>query len=168
MHQLYNFDERCYGLKSLDHSLMMQQKLKWRVNSNSFLQTSFHFQHVRIISDWIKFFDKITLIPHMSFRNHFLILILLHSTLRQCHKNCNIFQRGCRLVCLRTLIFTPKKCNELFLKILFLPTEFFLIKVLSLSPLFVYGKAERQRIQCEIAAEIIGISFPNITVASFR
>ena len=86
------------------------------------MPTSFHFEHVRIISDWIKFLDKITAIPRLSFRNHFLISILLNTALRQCLKDCNIFQRACRLVCLRTLTFTPKRSNEIFLKILFLPT----------------------------------------------
>ena len=75
--------------------------------------------------DWIKSFDKITVIPRLSFRNHFLIIILLNTTLRQCLKNCNIFQRACRLVRLRTLKFTPKKSNEIFHKILFLPTGIF-------------------------------------------
>ena len=112
----------------------------------------------------------------MKFKNHFLILILLNTTLRQCFKYCNIFQRACRQVRLRTLTFTPKKNNGVFFNILFLPTEiFFLLKILSLSPIVccllpspVYGKAEWQCIQCLIAAEIIGMSFSNVTVDSFR
>ena len=65
----------------------------------------------------------------MSFRNHFLMLVLLKSTLRQCFKGCNKFQRACRLVFLRTLAFTPKKNN-----VIFFPTEIFLLKILSLTP----------------------------------
>ena len=70
---------------------------------------------------------QILVIPRMNFRNHFLILILLNTTLCQCLKDCNISQRACRLFRLRTLIFTPKKSNEIFLKILpkFLPTGIF-------------------------------------------
>ena len=42
--------------------------------------------------DWIKSFDKITVIPRLSFRNHFLILILLNTTLRQCLKTVTYFK----------------------------------------------------------------------------
>ena len=73
------------------------------------------------------------MIPRMSLRNHLLIAILLNTTLCQCFKDCNIFQRACRLVRLRTLKFTPKKSNEIFLKVLFLPIGIFLIKILTLS-----------------------------------
>ena len=59
----------------------------------------------------------------MSFRNHFLILILLNATLHQFFKGCNIFQGAWRLVHLRTLTFTPKESNETFQKFVFLPTE---------------------------------------------
>ena len=38
-----------------------------------------------------------------NLRNHFLILILLNTSLRQCLKGCNIFQIACRLVRFRTL-----------------------------------------------------------------
>ena len=95
----------------------------------------------------------------MSFKDHFLILILLNTILRQCFKDCNVFQRAYRLVCLRTLTFTPKKSNGIFF-----PTEFFL----SLSPVVLYDKAERQCIQCQIAAETIGMSILNATVVSFK
>ena len=58
-------------------------------------------------------------------------------------KDCNIFQRACRLVRLRTLTITPKKSNEIFLKILFLPTGiFFLLRFCRFPLLFVNGKAE--------------------------
>ena len=67
----------------------------------------------------------------MTFRNHFLILILLNTTLRKCFKGCNIFQKACSLVRLRTLTFQPKKSDEVFFKIIFLTTEiFFLPKIL--------------------------------------
>ena len=65
-------------------------------------------------SQWIKWLDKITVIPRMRFRNHFLILMLLNTTFRQCFKGCNIFQRACRLVRLQTLTFTSKKSSESF------------------------------------------------------
>ena len=146
---------------------MTQQNLKWRVNSN-FLPTSFYFQHVRIIFCWIKFLDKITVIPRISLTDHFLILTLLNTTLRQCLKDCNIFHRPCRLVRLRTLIFTPKKSNEIFLNFFSPDRNFFWLGFCHFSLLFVYGKAEWQCIPCEIAAEIIGRSFSNITVVSFR
>ena len=110
------------------------------------------------------------MIPRMKFRNPFLLLILLNTALCQCFKCCNIFQRACRLVRLRTLTFTPKKSNS------FYPDRtFFLLKILSLSPVVccslsspVYGKAEWQWIPCQIAVEIIGMSFLNVTVVSFR
>ena len=89
------------------------------------IPTSFHFQQVRIISDWKKLQDKINVIHCTSFRNHFLILTLLNTNIRRCFKDCNIFQRACRLVRLRTLTFTRKKSNEISLKILFFPTGFF-------------------------------------------
>ena len=115
----------------------------------------------------MKLLDKITVIPRMSF--HFLILILLHTTPRQCFKGCNIFQRACRLVCLRTLTFAAKKSTKIFFKILFLPTElFFCLRFCHFPLLVVYGKSEWQCIQCQIAAEIIGMSFSNVTVVSFR
>ena len=60
----------------------------------------------------------------MRFRNHFLILILFNTTLCQCFKGCDIFQRACR-VCSRVLTFTPKKGNEILLKRVFLPTDIF-------------------------------------------
>ena len=69
--------------------------------------------------------DKIHLTPRMRFRNHFLISILLYTTFRLYVKGCNIFQRACGLVHLKTLTFTPKKSNEIFLKFLFLSTEIF-------------------------------------------
>ena len=69
--------------------------------------------------------DKIHLTPRMRSRNHFLISILLYTTFRLYVKGCNIFQRACGLVHLKTLTFTPKKSNEIFLKFLFLSTEIF-------------------------------------------
>ena len=130
------------------------------------LKLIFRFS-VRIISHWIKLLDKITVIPRISFRNHFLILILLNTTLRQCFKSCSTFQRACRLVRWRTLTFTPKKSNEIFFKILFFLTEFFFFYLTSCHfPLFfVYGK---QCIQWQMAAEIIDMSFSNVIVVSFR
>ena len=133
MNAAYSQLEISRRIKSLDHSLMTQQNLKWRVNSN-FLPTSFYFQHVWIISGWIKFLDKITVIPRISLTDHFLILTLLNTTLRQCLKDCNIFHTPCRLVRLRMLIFAPKKSNEIFLKFFFSRQEFFLIRILSLFP----------------------------------
>ena len=62
----------------------------------------------------------------MRFTNHFLILMVLNTTtLGQCFKGSDIFQRACRLVCSRTLRFTPKKSNEIFLNIIFLQAEIF-------------------------------------------
>ena len=95
----------------------------------------------------------------MSFKNHFLILILLNTILRQCFKDRNIVQRAYRLIRLRTLTFTLKKSNGIFF-----PTEFFL----SLSPVVLYDKAKGQCIQCQIAAETISMSFLNVTVFSFK
>ena len=95
----------------------------------------------------------------MSFKNHFLILIMLNTTLRQCFKGCKIFQRAYRLVHLRTLTITLKKTNGIFF-----PTEFFQ----SLSPVVFYDKAEGQCIQCQIAAEIISMSFINVSRVGFR
>ena len=86
------------------------------------------------MSDWIKFLDKITVIPHMSFRNHFLYQYYLTLLSVNILKTVTFLQKACRLVRLRTLTFTPKKSNEIFLKIFFLPTGIFLIKILSLSP----------------------------------
>ena len=122
----------------------------------------FSFQHVWITSHWIKLLDKITVIPLMSFWNQFLILILLNTTLSQCFKGCNIFQRAYRLICLRTLKFTLKKSN------IFRDRIFFCSRFCHFPLLFVYGKAEWQCIQFQIAAEIIDMSFLNVTVASFR
>ena len=69
----------------------------------------------------IKLSDNITLTPR-RFRNHFLILILLYTTFCLYFKDCNIFQKACSLVRLKTLTFTSNKSNEIFL---FLSTEIF-------------------------------------------
>ena len=94
----------------------------------------------------------------------------LNITLRQCFKGCNIFQRVWKLVRLRTLTFTPKESNKIFFKILFFFFFFFFfcITFFHFPLLFVYGKAEWQCIQCQIAAEIIDMSFSNVFVVSFR
>ena len=35
------------------------------------IPTYFHFQYILIMSHWIKLLNKMTVIPRMSFRNHF-------------------------------------------------------------------------------------------------
>ena len=45
---------------------------------------------------------------------------------------------------------------------------FFWLRFCHFLQLFAYDKAEWQRIQCQIAAEIIGMLFSNITVVCFR
>ena len=98
-------------------------KSKFKVNFPLQIPTCFRFQHVWIISQWIKLLDKIPVIPRMRFRNHFLMLILLNNILRQSFKDCSMFERDCRLVHLITLKFTGKKSNGIFLKIYFPSTE---------------------------------------------
>ena len=55
-----------------------------------------------------------------------------------------------------------------FLKLFFSRQEFFWLRFCHFPLLLVYGKAEWQRIQCQIAAEIMDMSFANTTIVSFR